>query len=172
MNNTIAGWYVIYTRPQHEKKVSFRLTEMNIATLLPTVKKQRIQKDRKKYIHAPIFPSYIFVYLNDLEEYYKGLSIDGVLYYVRSGKDVARVSANVIRNVRILMEQAKDSTMEVSAAYFPQGKEVVIKDGPMTGMTGEIMKVDGEEKVLVRVTLLQRNILITLPSEDIIKIVS
>ena len=65
MNNFLKGWYLIYTRPRHEKKVFLQLTEMKVRSLLPTTKKLRTWHDRKKYIDEPLFPSYIFVYLED-----------------------------------------------------------------------------------------------------------
>jgi transcription antitermination factor NusG len=167
MNTRIAGWYVIYTRPRHEKKVAIQLSEINIVSFLPTMRTVRVYKNREKYIDAPLFPSYIFVYVNDLDEYYRGLSINGALYYVRSGENVAKVSEAVIHNIRLLVEQGNDQQMEVSDAYFRPGKQVLIKDGVMTGLYGEIVEVKGTQKILIRITLMQRSILITLPCNDL-----
>jgi transcriptional antiterminator RfaH len=59
MKNLFAGWYLLYTKPRHEKKVSAALTEASVNSYLPTAKKLRTWCDRKKYIDEPLFPSYV-----------------------------------------------------------------------------------------------------------------
>jgi transcriptional antiterminator RfaH len=151
------GWCVIYTKPKHEKKVSNRLSEIGITHLLPTVKSLRTWHDRKKYVDSPLFPSYIFLYLTDMEKYYAALHTEGSLYYVRSGKEVARVSEETIRNVQLLSANAKD--VEVSFDLFRPGRQFTLKEGPLAGLTCEIVQYKNSKKILVRVNLLQRNIL-------------
>ncbi|MBO9732444.1 MAG: UpxY family transcription antiterminator [Chitinophaga sp.] len=168
MNTPISGWYVIYTRPRHEKKVAVQLSQANIVFFLPTLKTLRVYKDRKRNIDAPLFPSYIFIYVNDLDEYYRALSINGTLYYVRSGDKVAKVSETVIHNIRLLLAEGNDQDIEVSDAYFRPGKQVLIKDGIMTGLYGEIVEFKGTRKILIRITLMRRNILVTLPCNDLV----
>jgi transcription antitermination factor NusG len=167
MNTRIAGWYVIYTRPRHEKKVAIQLSQADIAFFLPTMRTVRVYKDRKRNIDTPLFPSYIFTYVKDLDEYYRALNINGVLYYVRSGEKVAKVSETIIHNIRLLVGQGYDQDIEVSDAYFQPGKQVLIKDGVMTGLHGEIVEIKGTRKILIRITLMQRSILVTLPCNDL-----
>src|SRR4051812_19040982 len=95
------GWYLIYTRPRHEKKVHARLSELKIKSFLPTHKILRNWQDRRKYIEVPLFPSYVFVYLDDIRNYYVGMDMDGSLYYVRSGKEIARVDDATVNNIRL-----------------------------------------------------------------------
>ena len=66
MSQFKVGWYLIYTKPHHEKKVYTRLLERNINAFLPLTKRLRSWNDRKKYIDEPLFPSYVFIYLNDM----------------------------------------------------------------------------------------------------------
>lgn len=172
MKTQIAGWYVIYTRPRHERKVVNYLVELKIISLLPATRVFRKTKNKAKYLDSPLFPSYVFVYLNDLEEFYKVLSLEGVLYFVRTGKEVAKVNESVIHNIRLLIGQGYDHHIEVSETEFLPGKKIMIKDGAMTGLNGEIVETRGEQKILVRIRLLQRSILITLPSDVIASIAS
>jgi len=69
MNTFNAGWYVIYTRPRHERKVAAELSIENIEFYLPITRVLRTWHDRKKYIDLPLFQSYIFVHLKNQEEY-------------------------------------------------------------------------------------------------------
>jgi transcription antitermination factor NusG len=157
------GWCVIYTKPKHEKKVSNRLTEIGIPNLFPTSKVLRTWHDRKKQIDSPLFPSYIFLYLTDMEMYYAALNTEGSLYYVRSGKEVARVREDTITNVKLLAAHLQE--LEISYDRFQPGEQLVIKEGPLTGLNCEIVDCSKTKKILVRVNLLQRNILTYCPPD-------
>jgi len=114
--------------------------------------------DRKKLIEVPLFPSYVFIYLENMESFYKGLHTDGVLNYVRFGKQIAKVSEEMMSNIRILSNNAQD--LEPSFNHFKKGQEVVITQGPLTGLSGEVIEYRDIRKILVRLILLQRNILV------------
>jgi transcriptional antiterminator RfaH len=158
-----SGWYVLYTRPQHEKKVAVRLSDAGINYFLPLKKTLRNWHDRKKYIDAPVFPSYIFVYLNSGQDYYTGLHIEGVLYYVRYGREIARVSDEIIEDIRMVIELGDD--IEVSGDHFQPGQHLVIQQGIFTGYRCEIVEFKRQKRFLLRLNILQRNILVSLPSE-------
>jgi len=168
MNKFHCGWYLIYTRPKHEKKVHLHLEGKKIDTFLPTKKTLRTWHDRRKYIDEPLFPSYVFVYLKDMKNYYDSIDAEGSLYYVKIGKDMARVSDELVNNIKLLTGQVKD--LEVSYGKFQPGHRLVINKGVLTGLACEVVRVDNCRKLLVRVELLQRNILLSVPSEYLLTI--
>ena len=59
------NWYVLYTKPRHEKKVAERLTEAGYTTYCPLYKVSRQWSDRTKVVEEPLFHSYIFIYIED-----------------------------------------------------------------------------------------------------------
>jgi transcriptional antiterminator RfaH len=83
------GWYVLYTKPNHEKKVTASLNDRNIRCYLPLKRSLRKMGNRRKIVDTPLFPSYVFIYLEELQHYYSGLDLEGVLNYVRIGRDIA-----------------------------------------------------------------------------------
>lgn len=159
----IAGWYVIYTKPRHEKSVFSKLNELKIDSFLPMMKRLRNWNDRKKYIDMPLFPSYLFVYLNNVKDYYMGLGTEGVLYFVRTGKVIARIADSVINNIKLIINQGDE--VEITSSRFQAGQQLFIQDGPLTGLSCEVVDYNEKKKILVRVQLIQRNILVSLPSE-------
>lgn len=162
------GWYVIYTRSRHEKKVHDRLGEMEIPSFLPTQKLLKQWNDRKKFVHEPLFPSYVFIYLKSVENYYKGMDIAGALYYVKAGKQIASVSETVINNIKLVTSQPVD--IEISESHFQPGQKLVINQGVMIGLSCEVIQFRNHQKLLVRVDLLKRNLLLTLPAEYLMAI--
>lgn len=170
MNTFISGWYVIYTRPRHEKKVATELTDEKIDYYLPVRKEVRRWHDRNKLVDVPLFPSYVFVRLNSLKDYYEGLKINGALQYVRVGKELARIQEKVIHDMQLLIDHSEG--LEVSSAYFQPGQMLLINQGALTGMACEVIELNNKQKILVRIHLLQRSLLMTLPSDQLIAVAS
>ena len=125
-----SGWYVIYTRPKQERKVAGGLAESGIDHLLPTARTLRTWSDRKKYIDAPMFPSYIFVHLRNRQDYFNALNVEGALFYIRFGKEVATVRNQVIDGLRLILENSPE--VEVSNLRFQPGQQLA--PGDINGM--------------------------------------
>jgi len=162
----LPSWRVVYTKPKHEKKVADQLLELNICSYLPLVKVLRTWHDRRKLIDMPLFASYVFVYLQKDEDYFDSLTIEGLLYYVRTGKQIATVNSSVIDNIRFTVENGKG--IEVSTENLKPGKQLLIKAGAFTGRNCEVVEYGGRQKIVVRIELLQRNILLNMPVEDLV----
>ena len=165
------GWYVIYTKPRHEKKTASSLKAIGIEFFLPLVKKMRVWSDRRKYVDEALFPSYVFVRLDDLKSYFTSLDIHGILYYVRAANQIAIIHDEVIDNLKCMIANS-NIELEVSSEEIPPGEHVVIKDGLLIGKKCEVVKYSGKEKVLVRIELLHRNILVDVPSQSIMPVCS
>lgn len=136
------------------------MSEADIANFLPTTKKLSIWHDRKKYMVMPLFPSYIFVYLDGLESYYEALNTNGLLYFIKQGKEISTISEDIINGIRFMT--SFDSNIEVSADKFQPGQQVTIQQGVFTGLSCEVVEHSGKRNILVRVNLLQRNVLMNL----------
>ncbi|MEC5144119.1 UpxY family transcription antiterminator [Chitinophaga sp. 212800010-3] len=163
MSNFVAGWYLIYTLARQEKKVVQQLTESEVECFFPTSKSVRQWHDRKKVMDTPLFPSYVFVNLKSLKEFYYGQHVAGAAYYVKFGKQLARVDQQVINKIAMVAQHGEE--LCVSADRFQAGQVLLINKGPLCGLSCEVVKYNGVKRILVRVALLQRNILIAFHPE-------
>jgi transcriptional antiterminator RfaH len=161
-----AGWYVAYTRPRHEKKVALLLSEAGITNFLPTTRKIRIWHDRKKYVTTPLFPSYIFIFMDCPGNYQEALKTNGVLYFVRQGKEISTISEDVINAIRFIT--GFDSSIEVTDDRFQAGQRITIQNGVFAGLDCEVVEHRGKSNILVRVNLLQRNVLMNLETINVL----
>lgn len=157
------GWYLIYTKPRHEKKVHQYLQYKQISSLLPVRQCVKKWHDRKKLIEEPLFPSYVFLYVDNMDTYFQGLGAEGAMYYVKSGSKPARVQEGVINNLRILTQG--QPSLEVSAQRFEPGEKFTITKGALVGLDCELVRYSGKEKILVRVELLNRNLLVSVTDD-------
>jgi len=162
------GWYLIYTNAKQERKVASQLDKLKIEHYLPLVKIAREWSDRIKLLDSPLFPSYLFVYLNQFKDYYLCLEAQGAIHFVRFGQKIARVADTIINDLRII--EGAGEHIEVSFGAFQQGEMVSITKGPLTGLKCEVIKYNIKQIILVRIELLQRNLLIELPANHICKL--
>lgn len=160
------GWYLLYTMPKHEKKVAEQLTDQRLTYYLPMLGTVSNRCGRMKRIQVPMFPSYVFIYLDHIKDYFASLNINGVLYYVKFGGNIARVADSIVANLKLLSEFGKN--VEVSVSEFQQGQILTISEGPFSGMNCEMVQYKREERILVRLNLLQRNVLMEVPTSQLI----
>jgi transcriptional antiterminator RfaH len=161
MSKFTTGWYLIYTRPHQEYKVVSGLAAKDMQVYLPCMNVRKKWSDRIRTVRAPLFPSYVFVYLRNLQEFFYGTNVEGAFDYVRFGKDPAVVKEDVIESVR-LIEQGGEN-LELTEELIKPGDKLVILQGLMCGLTCEVVKKSGKDKILVRVNLLKQSILADLP---------
>lgn len=157
-----SGWYVAYTKVRHEKKVGSQLVKMEVTHLTPTIRSVSHWHDRKKMIEKPIFPSYVFIYLTDNLMYYRCLEIPGLLYFIKTGSTISKINVSVIENIRLI--NGSQSDIEVSSDYFAPGQQTIISTGLFAGTMCEIVKIKNKSCILVRVNLLNRNIIVSVSS--------
>ena len=156
----IPKWYAIYTHPRAEKQVYVRLVEVGVEVFLPLQKTYRQWSDRKKLVEKPLLSSYVFVKVIE-KEFPKVYKIHGVVKFVSFEGRPVSIPQNQIDNLRLLINS--DAEIEVTSEKFEQGDQVEVISGSMTGLTGELIKIGGRNRVIVRIDKLEQNIILTIP---------
>ena len=159
-SKSVSCWYVIYTKPHHEKEVYKRLEEKGISAYLPLYTTIRHWSDRKKKIKVPLFSCYVFVFVNNIE-YYKVLNTDGVIRYVAFEGKAVPIPEKQIQMVRNLL----DSNAEVEEIQdkLYSGARVEIKAGPLIGISGQLVDFSGRKRVIIRLDEINKSMVVTLP---------
>jgi transcription antitermination factor NusG len=156
------GWYAIYTKVRHEKKVAQYLEGSGREYFLPTSRVLKIWTGTKRYVHLPLFPSYVFVKLKSLTDYYDSLTLPGVLNFVKIGSQIAAIRESTIHKLRAIVSNNPEQ-IEVLSDHLSKGKILDINSGPFKGFCCEIIEHKGRNKILVRIELLNRNVLVDVP---------
>lgn len=156
----VPKWYAIYTNPRAEKLVNSRLLEAGVETYLPLQKTYRQWSDRKKLIEKPLLSSYVFVKVVPVE-FPKVFRTIGVVKFISfEGKPVP-IPQKQIDNLKLLIDS--NAEIEVSSDKFEKGDNVEVVTGSLRGLTGELVKVHGRKKVIIRIDKLEQNIIVTIP---------
>jgi len=162
-------WYVLYTKPQHEKKVAALLEQRHIEYFLPLQKRKRRWSDRYKIIEFPVFPGYLFVHIEWGASHTPVLRLPGSLNFIRQeGGGPAIMPDEDLENLKLLTDSGSELIGEPDKD-FPPGQEVLIRFGPLRGVRGVVIRVGKGGRVFVRVPLLNQMVSAEIEAIDLEK---
>lgn len=159
-------WLAAYTKPRNEKKVYERLINEGYEVYLPLQKKLKKWSDRKKLVEEPLLRSYIFVRITE-KEYFKVLNTFGIVRYVTFEGKAAPIPDKQIDMLKMFLGQQFE--VETLEENIELGDKVEIRVGTMSGILGELVHHQGKKKVVVQIDHISHKLLVTLPSNHIIK---
>ena len=149
-------WLAVYTKPRHEKAVEKEFQKKGFEVYLPMLKERRKWSDRKKWVEFPLFRSYIFVRIK-LKNALFVLQTLGVVKVVKFGGEVAVVRNESIEAIKLMIEGGYNPE---PLNYFIQGDPVEVNDGPLKGLVGEVIRLDKNDRLVVRVDAIQHSVFI------------
>lgn len=149
MNNTQdKQWYALYTKSRGEKKALEQLTSLGIETYLPLKKQLRQWSDRKKWVEMPVISSYIFIKIpiSDYREVFKATNV--VAYVSYKGKACVIPEGDILAMKRTIENQLDFS---IEPNEIEKGQQITVTSGPLEGIKGEVMDVQGKKKIILRI---------------------
>lgn len=146
-------WYAVYTRHQHERSASQTLINRGFEVLLPLYRSVSHWKDRRKIIHRPLFSNYLFVRV-DLERKVEVLRTAGVCWFVGKAGAPSSISPPEIELLRKLVENPAHLQPH---PFLDRGDQVRVIRGPFAGLTGTLLRVKNQHRVVVSIELLRKS---------------
>ena len=165
--STEVPWYVIHTCCHHEVRVEERLRQLGVEVFLPRIMEVRQWRDRKKTLHIPLFPGYLFVHdaLETSSRYYDILKLPGVVRILGEKGRLKPVPREIIDSIKLAVASDRP--------YFPcpnllKGKWVRVVEGPLAGVIGIILEhKDKKRKMVIEVKLFHRSMAVELEDEAV-----
>ena len=153
-NTAPRQWLVAYVQSCLEKKTAQRLAAMGIECYLPVQSEIRQWSDRRKRVDCLVIPMMIFVHVTPQERPLP-LSLQAVSRYMvlRGESTPAVIPDEQIDRVRFMLDYSPEAVEMCSAPLAPGDAVKVIK-GPLAGLEGELITVNGKSKVAVRLDML------------------
>lgn len=107
-------WYIVYTKPDSEKKVSDLLTRRKIENYNPLHSTVQICSDHKKVKDTPLFKGYVFVKTTE-HQHQNFRKINGIVNFVHwMGKPVS-VKNVEIKAIKLFLSEYSNITLEKTA---------------------------------------------------------
>jgi transcription antitermination factor NusG len=145
-------WFVAKTRANQERSVRERLEAMSIETYLPSRVEVRQRRDRKKKVEVVLIPNTLFIHTDK----HTALSLPNhhgflIKYMIDCmTRTLLVVPEKQMQNFMFLMDVSDDSIKVDNGLLFTKGDKIRVIKGAFAGIEGELIRVDGKRKVMVR----------------------
>jgi transcription antitermination factor NusG len=152
--DTHDGWYALYTRHQHEKRVHQILTGKGLDAFLPLYTTAHQWKDRVKRVSLPLFPCYVFL-RGPFLHWLPVLTTPGIHSVVGFGGHPANISSSEIEAIRRVVESPVQAEPH---PFLRCGDHVRVTAGPLRGLEGILVRKKNWCKLVLSVEMLQRSV--------------
>lgn len=147
-------WYAVYTRANHEKRVAEQLTTRHVEHFLATYSSVRRWKDRRVKLQLPLFPGYVFVCM-ELRNRVRVLQIPGIARLVGFGGVPTPLPKEELATLRAGLASGLRTEPH---PYIRVGRRMRIKEGPLAGLEGILLRRKANPLIVLSVDLIQRSV--------------
>jgi transcription antitermination factor NusG len=156
-------WFALYTMPQSERSVRRMLDIRQIESFLPTYEVQKVWKNRQRVkTQRPLFPSYIFVHINNHQRS-TVLSSPGALRIVGNSQTPLPIPD---REIEFLRSEFNKRNIEPYLDLVI-GKKVRIRSGPMEGLEGTLVEKRNSLRFVLTVAMINQHAAIELSANEL-----
>jgi len=157
-----ARWYAAYTCANHEKRVAEQFGLREIEHFLPLYRSVRRWKDRRVTLDIPLFPGYVFVRMT-LGDRLGVQQVPGVAWLVGFNGIPAELPEGEIGAIRSSLGLGVRAEPH---PYLRAGLRVRIKNGPLAGMAGVLLRRKGCSRLIISIQLIQRSVALDVDLAD------
>jgi transcription antitermination factor NusG len=160
-------WYALYVKSRHEFVILAELVQKGIETFLPSAKRMRLWKDRRKLVEFPLFPGYVFVHIHpDPESHLRVLKARGAVNFVSLEQPGCPTSVppEEINSIKALVESGQE--VDVYPGLV-EGARVRVIRGPLKSAEGILSEKLGSSYLLVNIEILGRSLGVRIYDDDV-----
>jgi len=155
-------WYVVYTCARHERTVSEGLERRSVESYVPTYGELHRWSDRRVKVELPLFPGYVFVRI-PLREKSLVLSTPGVVRFVSLGGHPYPLLDEEMH----ALKNALQCRPARPFPYLSEGKRVRVKNGPLKGLEGVILRRKGLYRMVLSIDCIAKSVAVDLEAADL-----
>ena len=143
-----------------------RLEQKEVNCFLPLMETWSKRLDRRKKIHLPFFPGYVFVHV--LLDNYVNLTIvktPGALNLLRNSEGPLSIPSYQIENLQTMINSTQPLKIH---PYLKEGEWVQVVRGPLAGCIGILNRMDPKRgRLIVSVDIIKKSVSVELDLEDV-----
>jgi transcriptional antiterminator RfaH len=158
------GWGVVNTQPHRERIAFDNLARQEFRPYCPLVRRRIKHARRALDILKPLFPGYLFVWLDPKMRWRPILSTIGVTTLVRCGEELSFVPHGF---VEALQTREIEGVIVRPASPYKVGQQVRMACGPFDGLVATIIAMDEHDRLVVLMNMLNRLVSVRLPSHQV-----
>jgi len=156
-------WYAGYTAARHEKRVADHFAQRGVEHFLPLYETIHRWNNGRHRVQLPLFPGYIFVRIA-LQDRLRVLEVPGFVRLVGFNSLPVSLPEADINSMR---EALTKGVLAEPYPYLTVGTRVEIKNGPLQGMTGILLRRQNRCRVVISVDLIMRSMAVEVEASDV-----
>ena len=152
-------WLVVCVQSNREKKTYERLSALGFESFLPLQEETRRWSDRSKKVQRVVIPMVVFARIAPSERI-SVLRLPSVSrFMVLRGESAPAIIPDAqMERFRFMLDYSEEAICmnysPLASERIQPGEQVKVIKGPLTGLTGELITMDGKSKVAVRINML------------------
>lgn len=147
-SSATAQWYVLHTRSRQEKALAQSLDAMRVNYFLPLATQVRLHGGRRVRVEMPLFPGYLFLH-GSRDDAFASDRTRRVAQII-DVPDQQRLTEE-LNNIRLALSSSQPLD---PYPYLMAGVRVVVRCGPLQGMTGLVESRTQLNRMILQVDVL------------------
>ena len=157
-----AAWYLVHCKPRQDERAEEHLARQGYACYRPRMAQERLVRGRRRTLVESLFPGYLFIQLSPDANWAPLRSTRGVNRLVSFGGYPLQVSDQLIDSLQHRAQSEPQPLLQ-------PGDPVRIVEGSFAELDAIFLSMDGEERVVLLMNLLNREQKLTLPLASVRK---
>ena len=154
-------WYLVQCKPKQDERAEENLVRQGYECSRPLCSREKLLRGKSRLVQESLFPGYLFIHMPLSANWAPLRSSRGVARVVAFGGQPLPVSQQLVEQ---LQARAQSSVL----CAFKPGQTVTLNDEGFTGIESIFMSMDGEERVILLINLMNRQQKISLPLASIV----
>ena len=151
-------WYLLQSKPRQAERAEFNLRNQGFVVYRPCIRVERRRRGQRVICQESLFPNYLFIRLQRwVDNWHPIRSTRGVSRLVSFAAEPQPVPEDVVEGIRRRLEDRP------AEPWLRAGERVRIAEGCFRGLEAIFQTFDGEQRVVLLLTLLQRQTRLKLP---------
>lgn len=139
-------WYALRVSAQHERKLVEQLKEKDFEAFVPVRQEKHRWSDRMKMVEQVLTPQIIFVRtcMEKKNDVFVSRDIKSFVYAPGDNKPSPIPDVKMADFIRLI-----DANYNFKMTLPLVGDDVMVLDGPLRGLVGNLVKIDGENQLII-----------------------
>lgn len=162
-------WFIVYCKSREEGRAFQNLKNQGVDSFFPKIKKEKIVRGKKKVSEEPLFPSYLFVYIDQADNSFSCIrSTRGINDFVRFGNKITTVPESLIKQLKSLCYVINNLELDTES-LFKSGDKIEIIEGTFKGATAIFSSEDGLERSMLLLKILNQETTVSFSNRELKK---
>jgi transcription antitermination factor NusG len=154
-------WRVAHTKSRREKTLAQYLAHAGIGYYLPMFSRKQADDKRDRYSLIPVFNGYLFFRADDFERH-KAMRSNHIANILDVGDE-----KKLITELSQIQKALSGNTKVYPYDFIRKGQWVRVKNGPLKGVEGRIVRKDNNCRLVISVESIMQAIAVSIDADHV-----